>query len=147
MPLPDLDAAVGHSFGVEFDGIQIKAITEISGLKMEQDVIELKQNMADGKYSIKKLPGRYKAGELTVTRPLTEDTSFEQWIKDSRFGKMTTVRKSASVTIFDYEGSAIKRYKLTGAWPKSLEVGNLKAGDTSSLTEKLVITYETMEPE
>ena len=44
MALPDLDSSVGHSFGLEFDGVQIKAITEVSGLKMEQDVIELKQN-------------------------------------------------------------------------------------------------------
>ena len=35
----------------------IKAIQEVSGLKMEQDVIELKQNTPDGKYMIKKLPG------------------------------------------------------------------------------------------
>ena len=44
MPLPENDSSVGHSFGLEFDGIQIKAITEVTGLKMEQDVIELKQN-------------------------------------------------------------------------------------------------------
>jgi len=50
MGLPDLDSSVGHSFGLEFDGVQIKHITEVAGLKMEQDVIELKQNVApDGK--------------------------------------------------------------------------------------------------
>lgn len=56
MPLPELDSSVGHSFGLEFDSVLIKQITEVSGLKMEQDVIELKQNTADGKYAIKKLP-------------------------------------------------------------------------------------------
>jgi phage tail-like protein len=49
--------------------------------------------------------------------------------------------------VYDYEGTAVKRYKLTAAWPKSLEIGALKAGDTSVLTEKLVLTYERMEPE
>lgn len=141
------DSAVGHSFGVEFDGIMIKSVTEVSGLKMEQDVIELKQNTKDGKYEIKKLPGRYKAGEVTVTRPLTEDASFDKWIKDSRFGKMTQVRKGASITIYDYEGQVVKKYNLTNAWPKSLEIGTLKAGDTSFLTEKLTITCERLEVE
>ena len=94
MPLPELDSSVGHSFGLEFDSVLIKRITEVSGLKMEQDVIELKQNTADGKYAIKKLPGRPKAGEVTVTRGLTEDNSFEKWIKDSRFGKMTNARRN-----------------------------------------------------
>jgi len=47
---------VGHSFGLEFDGIMIKEIQEGQRLKLEQDVIELKQNGKDGKYSIKQLP-------------------------------------------------------------------------------------------
>ncbi len=147
MALPDLDKAVGHSFGLEIDGVQIKQIQEVSGLKMEQDVIELKQNSADGKYIIKKLPGRFKAGEVTLTRGLTDDTSFEKWIKDSRFGKMSAARKGGAIIVYDYEGTALKRYKLTNAWPKSLEIGTLKAGDTSVLTEKLVITYEALDPE
>ncbi|MEU8541340.1 phage tail protein [Streptomyces sp. NPDC048717] len=145
MPLPHLDSSVGHSFGLEFDSVLIKQITEVSGLKMEQDVIELKQNTADGKYAIKKLPGRPKAGEVTVSRGLTEDNSFERWVKESRFGQMASARRNGAIIVYDYEGLPIKRYKLINAWPKSLEIGTLKAGDTSVLTEKLVITYESME--
>ena len=147
MALPDLDSSVGYSFGLEFDGITIKSITEVSGLKMEQDVIELKQNGPDGKYVIKKLPGRWKAGEVTLTRGLTGDQSFEKWVKDSQFGKMADVRKGGAIIVFDFEGTAVKRYKLTNAWPKSLEIGSLKAGDTSYLTEKLVLTCESIEVE
>ncbi|GGK23264.1 phage tail protein [Pilimelia terevasa] len=147
MALPDLDSSVGHSFGLEFDGVLIKQITEISGLKFEQEVIELKQNTNDGKYMIKKLPGRPKAGEVTLTRGLTSDNSFEKWVKDSRFGKMSTARKGGAIVVYDYEGAAIKRYKLVNAWPKSLEIGALKAGDTSVCTEKVVITYESLEVE
>ena len=147
MGLPDLDTSVGHSFGLEVDGIAITAINEVSGLKMEQDVIELKQNTPNGKYMIKKLPGRPKAGEVTLTRGLTADNSFEKWVKDAHFGKMPAARKGGAIIVFDYEGNPIKRYKLTNAWPKSLEIGSLKAGDTSVLTEKLVITYEQMEVE
>jgi phage tail-like protein len=147
MPLPDMDASVGHSFGLEVDGVVIKQISEVSGLKIEQDVIELKENTSDGKYIIKKLPGRPKAGEVTFTRGLTGDQSFEKWVKDSQFGKMADARKGGSVIVYDFEGTAIKRYKLTNAWPKSLEIGSLKAGDTSVLTEKLVVTYEQMEVE
>jgi phage tail-like protein len=147
MALPDMDTSVGHSFGIEIDGVVIKQIQEVSGLKLEQDVIELKQNTPDGKYVIKKLPGRFKAGEVTLTRGLTADQSFEKWVKDSRFGKMGDARKGGAIIVYDYEGAAIKRYKLENAWPKSLEIGSLKAGDTSVLTEKLVVTYEGMEVE
>src|SRR5690349_5070056 len=147
MALPDMDSGVGHSFGLEVDGVQIKSITEVSGLKMEQDVIELKENGPDGKYVIKQLPGRWKAGEVTLTRGLTEDTSFDKWVQDSQFGKMMDVRKGGSIVVYDYEGSPIKRYKLTNCWPKKLEIGTLKAGDTSVLTEKLTLTYERLEVE
>lgn len=141
------DSSVGHSFGIEIDGVVIKQIQEVSGLKMEQDVIELKQNTPDGKYTIKKLPGRQKAGEVTLTRGLTEDQSFEKWVKDSRFGKMGDARKGGAIIVYDFEGSAIKRYKMTNAWPKSLEITTLKAGDTSVLSEKLVVTYESLDVE
>ena len=132
---------------LEVDGVVIKQIQEVSGLKMEQDVIELKTNTADGKYVIKKLPGKPKAGEVTLTRGLTDDQSFEKWVKDAHFGRMGNARKGGAIIVYDYEGQPIKRYKLTNAWPKSLEIGTLKAGDTSVLTEKLVVTYEMMEVE
>ena len=147
MPLPDLDKSAGHSFGLEIDGVVIKQIQEVSGLKMEQDVIELKQNTDKGKYMIKKLPGRFKAGEITLTRGLTKENSFEKWIKDSRFGKMKDARKGGAVIVYDFEGEPLKRYKLENAWPKSLEITTLKAGDTSVLSEKLVVTFENLDVE
>jgi phage tail-like protein len=143
--LPDRDSAVGHSFGLEFDGIQITHIQEVSGLKMEQDVIEMKHNTLDGKYEIKKLPGRWKGAEITLTRGLTGNSSFDKWIKDSQFGKMNDARKGGSIIVFAPDGQEVKRYKLTNAWPKSLEIGPFKAGDQGVLTEKLVITCERLE--
>lgn len=145
MPIPEGDSAVGHSFGLEFDGITIKAITEVSGLKIEQDVIDLKQNTADGKFEVKRLPGRPKPGEVTLTRGLTADQNFSNWVKSSQFGQMKDARKGGSIIIYDFEGKEIKRYRLVNAWPKSLEIGSLKAGDTSLLTEKLSVTYERIE--
>src|SRR6476469_1069733 len=145
MALPVADSSVGHSFGLEIDGIQITHITEVSGLKMEQDVIELKENGTDGKYNIKKLPGRWKAGEVTLTRGLTGDQSFEKWIKDSQFGKMADVRKGDAIIVYDFECAPIKRYTLTNAWPKSLEISTFFSGNATATTEKLVVTYERME--
>jgi hypothetical protein len=58
--------SVGHSFGLEFDGVVIKQITEVSA---------------------RKLPGRLKAGEVTLTRGLTETGSFETWIRSRGSGR------------------------------------------------------------
>ena len=132
MALPDGDSGVGHSFGLEFDGITIKAITEVSGLKMEQDVVESRRTAPTASTRSASCPAGPKAPDITLTRGLTEDQSFEKWVKDSQFGKMADVRKGGAIIVFDYEGNAVKRYKLTNAWPKSLEIGSLKAGDTAS---------------
>ena len=78
---------------------------------------------------------------------MTDDNSFDKWVKDSQLGKMKDVRKNGSIIVYDYEGKAVKRYKITNAWPKTLEMSSMKAGDTSVLTEKLVLTYEKCEPE
>lgn len=147
MPLPEFDTTVGWSFGFEFDGVTIKQIQEVTGLKMESDVIELKHNTNDGKYVNKKLPGRPKAGEITMTRGLTDDKSFQDWIKQSQFGDMSGARKGGAIVVYDFQAKPLKRYKLTNAWPKSLEIGTMKAGDTSVLTEKLTITHEGCQPE
>lgn len=145
MALPDIDSSVGHSFGLEFDGVVIKQITEVSGLKIDQDEVELKQDTDSGNLVIKKLPGRPKAGEVTLTRGLTGDNSFEKWIKDSQFGKVSNARKGSAIIVFDFEGTAVKRYNLINARLKALERGSLKAGDTSVLTEKLILTHEGYE--
>lgn len=142
MAFADHDGAVACSFGLEFDGIVIKGITEVSGLKFEQDVIELKQNTDKGVYVVKKLPGRPKLSEVTVSRPLTADPAFQNWVKDAQSGKMTSSRKGGSIIIYDYEGVEISRYNLVNAWPKALELSAFKAGDTAAQTEKLTLVHE-----
>lgn len=145
MALPDVDSSVGYSFGLEFDGVVIKQIIEVSGLKIGQDVVEFKQDTDHGKLLVKKLPGRPRAGEVTLTRGLTQDSSFGDWIRDSRFGKVSDARKGGAIIVFDYEGTAIRSYNLINAWPKKLEIGRLKTGDTVVPAEKLTLTYEACE--
>lgn len=142
LALSEHENFAGHSVGLEADGVLITRIAEVAGLKVGQDVIELKQNTADGKYVVKKLPGRPKAGEVTLTRGLTDDNSFEKWLTDSGF---RTTGGNAAIVVHDHEGNALARYRLFNGQVKSLE--SPAAGDTGVLTEKLVITYEGLEVE
>ena len=50
---------------------------------------------------IKKLAGRWKAGECTLTRGLTNDQSFDKWIHDSQLGNMGNARKNGAITVYD----------------------------------------------
>ena len=55
MALPDIGSSVGHSFGLELDGVQVSGISDVT-LTMEQDVVELKENGPDGKVVVRSLP-------------------------------------------------------------------------------------------
>jgi hypothetical protein len=87
MTLPELNSSVGYSFGLEFGRITIKSVTDVDVLKIEQYVVEHKQTRPDGKYDIKKLPGRWKDAEITLTRDLTDDQSFESGCRGRSLGR------------------------------------------------------------
>ncbi len=145
MAFADYDTGVAWSFGLEIDGIEIKDIQEVSGLKLEVDDIEMKANTPAGQMVIKKLPGRKKAGEVTLTRGMTHNKSWSDWIKKVFEGDMVGARKGGSVKVYDYKGEVVQTFNFINGWPKSLEVGSLKAGDTTVLTETLVISHEGLE--
>ena len=139
------DAVIGASFGFEFDKHQAKGIMEIAGLKQEFDMVEVKTQTSDGKYVINKIVGRAKSGTVTVTRALSEDTQFADWVKEAAEGKMP--RASGSVIVYDTMMSPIMRYSLLDCQPAVLEIGTLKAGDTNVTTEKLTLHHTGIQVE
>jgi len=88
-----------------------------------------------------------RAGEVTLTRRLTADNSFEKWVKDAHVGAKGDTRKRGAIIVYDDEGNPVRRYPLGNVWPKSVEIGSPRAGETAVLTEKLVLTYEHLDVE
>ena len=143
MPLPDpLDSSAANGFRVSIDGIEIPKVTEVSGLKTEVDKIELKQQTADGKYVVRQMIGRPKAGEISVTRGLTDSKTVSDWLKIVMEGDVKGARKTAAVELLDYTGAPIKTYNFNNCWVRSVEINALKAGAAEQATEKFVICYD-----
>lgn len=143
MPLADpFDSAPANAFKVKIDGIQIPKVVEVSGLKSEVDKIELKQQTEDGKYVVRQLIGRRKAGEFNVTRGLTDSKTITDWLKTVMEGDVAGSRKTASVELLDYKGETIKTYNFVNCWVRSVELGSLKAGAAEQATEKFTICYD-----
>jgi phage tail-like protein len=148
VPLPDIDTNVGHSFSLEVDGVFSSRLSGASGLKMERDVVERREAGPGGTVIVRKLPGPWKSPEVTLTRGLTSDTSFAQWVKASQLGPVDDVGRSGAITAFDRVGAPVKKYRFTKAWPKSLEViTTFDAGNTPTISERLVLVCERIEPE
>lgn len=142
MALGDFDNSPANAFTVTIDGIEVPRVIEVSGLKTEVDKIELKQQTKDGKYVVRQLIGRPKAGELTVTRGLTESKTVTDWLKKVMEGDVAGARKTAAVALLDYKGETLKTYNFVNCWVKSVELNSLKAGATEQATEKFVICYD-----
>lgn len=146
MALADsFDSSPAYAFKVTIDGIEIPKVTEVSGLKNEVDKIELKQQLADGKYVARQLIGRAKTGEFTVTRGLTESKTISDWLKVVMKGDVAGARKNASVELLDYEGSTLKKYEFRNCWVRVVEINSLKAGATEQATEKFTVCYDESE--
>ncbi|WP_173922821.1 phage tail protein [Agromyces sp. Marseille-P2726] len=146
MALADsFDSSPAYAFKVTIDGIEIPKVTEVSGLKNEVDKIELKQQLADGKYVARQLIGRAKTGEFTVTRGLTDSKTISDWLKVVMQGDVAGARKTASVELLDYEGSPLKKYEFRNCWVRSVEINSLKAGATEQATEKFTVCFDESE--
>jgi phage tail-like protein len=133
------DGIVGASFGFEFDGHQVKAVTEVSGLKIDVDMAAFKSNTSVGTFIETKVPVKPKSGTVTVSRALTEDTTFAEWVKESMEGKLP--RANAEIVVYDTMLAPVMRYTLLDCQPSSLEIGTLKAGDPSVVTEKMTLHH------
>lgn len=145
MPLPDpLDSSAANGFIVTIDGIQVPKVIEVSGIKAEVEKIEHKQQTSDGKYVVRNLIGRPKAGEFTVTRGLTDSKTVSDWLKTVMQGDVKGSRKTASVAFLDYQGAMLQTYNFTNCWVSSVEVSAMKAGATEPATEKFTVSYDEM---
>jgi phage tail-like protein len=144
MSLQPGDALASHNFGLQIDGVMVEYLQEVNGLTMEQDVIEYQQVSANGKPTVKKMPGVKKAGQVSVVRGMTQSASFTSWINESVAGNMAMARKNASIIMMDYMNNPVKRYNLRNAWCSKVEASTVKAGDASALTESVTIVFEEL---
>jgi len=145
MPLADpLDSSAANGFIVTIDGIQVPKVIEVSGIKAEVEKIEHKQQTSDGKYVVRQLIGRPKAGEFTVTRGLTDSKTVSDWLKTVMQGDLKGSRKTAAVTFLDYQGTTLQAFNFTNCWVSSVEVSAMKAGATEPATEKFTVAYDEM---
>lgn len=139
------DAAVGHTFALEVGGRRVTMLTEVSGLAMEHEVLEMREGGADGSVATRSMPGRLESGEVTLTRGLTADRTFEQWARDASLAPPLQAVGTVHLVVLDRQGQPVVTYALARAWPRRLEIHGLRAGATEGLTERLVLVYASFE--
>jgi phage tail-like protein len=137
------DALSTHTFGVQLGGILVESVQEVSGLFVEQEVVEVKQVTNSGEQIIRKQPGARQAGEVTIIRGLDKSSAFTDWIKQTlNNGAVNTARQNLTIEIKDSMKDTVRRIQLMQGWASKWEGPSLKAGESSAATETVTITFE-----
>ena len=145
MSLSPGDALTSHNFGLQIDGVMVEYLPEVSGLTMEQDVIEYQQNTGAGQADHHaSCRACRRTAQCTVVRGMTQSAAFTTWINDSINGRMSSARKNASIIMMDYQNNPVKRYNMRNAWCSKIDASALKAGEASALTETVTIVFEEL---
>ncbi len=134
----DQDAFPNCRFYVEVDGIARAVFTEVSGLQVETEVEEYREGGANS--YVHSLPGRAKAGRLTLKRGIASTNEFLKWCLDVVQGKIT--RKSMSVVMYTVEGEELMRWNFVGVIPVKWSGPSLKADAATMAVESVELAHE-----
>ncbi|ACU36860.1 phage tail protein [Actinosynnema pretiosum subsp. pretiosum] len=142
------DALATHIFGVQLGGYTVESLQEVSGLTVEEDVVEVFQVTATGRPLIRKQPGAQKGGEVTLTRGLDQSDELSKWLNETlEKGAVSAARQNVTIEIKDTEGNTVRRMQLMNAWASRWEGPSLKAGESTAASEKVTLTFEEIKVE
>jgi phage tail-like protein len=130
------------NFLVEIQGITATSFSEVSGLETSIDVVEYRAG--DARLNTEqKLPGLYKASDVTLKRGLTQDTSLWNWINSAMAGNV--FRTPVAIILLDQADNPVLIWKLRNAWPCKWSGPVLCAGSSEVAIETLQICHEGLE--
>jgi len=137
------DAVAANSFICYVDKVAIP-VKEVSGLKKELDMVEIKTQSMKGEYFLKKIPGKSKPVTLTITRALTKDDTFVKWMEAIETGKPD--RRPVVVEVFGPgDTSPQQTYTVVNCQPSAIEITQVSAGATNAIDEKITLQGEKVE--
>ncbi len=119
---------------------------EVSGLKMEMQVEELKEGGQND--FVHSIPKMVKHGNLVLKRALEPlDNSLETWIKDTLEGGFAKKIKPRNIVVYlmDAEGKALRCWWCSNAYPVKWEVNTFNAKANELAVETLELCYNLLE--
>jgi phage tail-like protein len=124
---------------VTVDGVRVLDVVEVAGLGGDGETIELKQQLPDGKYVTRTLPGRPKAGEFRITRELSSGDQPFEWLKAVTGGDVADARATVSVSLVDDDGGVVRSYEYRNCRIASVKAKWPKPGSHGPAVEKIAI--------
>lgn len=126
-------------FQVDWGGSKL-GFSEVSGLNIEQQVIEYRDGLSP-EYSTIKMPGIRKYGNITLKRGIIKsDNEFFDWLNTT---KMNTIeRRDMIIKLLDEEHNPVVIWSVKNAWPTKIDAPSLKADGNEVAIESIEIAHE-----
>jgi phage tail-like protein len=126
-------------YSVDWGGTRI-GFTEVSGLMIENDVIEYREGSSPEYHTIK-MPGLRKFGTITLKRGMFKsDNDFYNWF--NTIAASTVVRRDITISLLDETLAPVVVWKVQNAWPFKVVYPELKATASEVAVEVLELTHE-----
>lgn len=126
-------------FQVEWGGTKI-GFTEVSGLEIENEVIEYRDGQSP-QYSKIKMPGMQKSSNITLKRgTFKSDNEFYDWFNTVKLNDID--RRDLTISLLNEEHEPVVIWKVVNAWPTKLTSTDLKADGNEAAIETLELVHE-----
>jgi phage tail-like protein len=129
-----------YHFKVDWDGSATAGFTEISGLSIENQVIEYRNGSAPNSHVVK-MPGIRKFTNVILKRGITKgDNDFFNWMNTIQHN--TVERRDIVISLLNEKHEPLRVWRLKNAWPCKIESSNLKADGNEVVIETIELAHE-----
>lgn len=131
------DPLMGFRFKVEIEGIADMGFTDVSGLNASTEVVEYREG---GFNYTRKLPGRQKVGQVTLSTGSVGSLTLYNWYNSSLTN--SAFRKTVTIIEQDRLGNPVRQWLLNESWASQFDAPSLNAESSNVSVEKIVLECE-----
>ena len=150
MSTPRTNPYSNFSFVVEFDGTEVAAFSEVSGLDSENTPIEYREGN-EATNSPRKIPGIEKYSNVVLKRGISGSMTLWEWRRDVRdSSSVNPPYKDVTIKLLNEKGERDKpamTITLHNAWPTKITGPTMNAKGNEFAVEQLDLVHERLDIE
>lgn len=140
--MADNEILRAYNFLFELQGVRVAYFTDISGLGVDIDVIEIREGGDTSQ--VRTLPGLVRYPRITLRWGMTKSGEMWDWLMTAVNGQVE--KKGAAIIYVGPDGrQETVRYNLTGVWPCQWHGAKLDALGSEAAIESMTLIAETLE--
>jgi phage tail-like protein len=131
-------------FSVELGDDKDVTFQEVSGLQVENKVIEYRHGNSPNFHTIK-MPGLNSVGNVTLKKGIfAKDSKFFAWFLETK-KRESFKRRVVVINLLDEGGNPKITWTLGNAWPAKVTGTDLKSDGNDVAVESIEIAFETLD--